>query len=196
MADRREDILQTIRIDFEEKIKSKSLDIGKKIEEKETEIKEKFLDKIDKLFKKAILEEKEIKYFLISPLESTLLTESYEVQLSLYTEEFYLQDEEYIEYFKIPFVFDDIDEEMKVFEKKVKENFSVVLDYEIKELRYSYIKGHKIFIMVFIAHFLKYIYELESFKNLKKEELKFLYGGYMDKITELFTYTEKGEQEK
>ena len=177
---------------MKEKIKEKGLKISIDIENNEEEIKNTFLEKVDKLFKKAIEENKEIQYFLISPLRSSIFTESYEVQLSIYTEEFYLQKEKYMEYFKIPFVFENIDIEMEQFNIKIKNNFKNILKFELEEIKQKYIEEHKMIVMLIAVHFLKYIYELESFKNLKKKDLSFLYGEYMDRVVKLFTY-EEGE---
>ncbi len=188
--DRREEIFEFIRRDFEEKIKEKGLKISVDIENNEEKIKNIFLEKVDKLFKRAIEENKEIQYFLISPLKSSIFTESYEVQLSIYTEEFYLQKQKYMEYFKIPFLFENIHIEMEQFNIKIKNNFKKVLKFELEEIKHRYIEEHKMIVMLIVVHFLKYIYDLESFKNLKKKDLNFLYGEYMDKSVKLFTYGE------
>lgn len=190
--DRRKEIFEFIKQDFEEKIKEKGLKISIHIENNEEEIKNTFLEKVDKLFKKAIEENKEIQYFLISPLRSSIFTKSYEVTLSIYTEEFYLQKEKYMEYFKIPYIFENIDVEMEQFNIKIKNNFKNILKFELEEIKQKYIEEHKMIVMLIAVHFLKYIYELESFKNLKKKDLSFLYGEYMDRVIKLFTY-EEGE---
>lgn len=190
--DRREEIFEFIKQDFQEKIKEKGLKISVDIENNEEEIKSIFLEKVDKLFRKSIEENKEIKYFLISQLKSSILTKSYEVLLSIYTEDFYLQKEKYMEYFKIPFLFENVDIEMEKFNTKIKNNFKKILKFELEEIKQKYIEEHKIIVMLITIHFLKYIYELESFKNLKKKDLSFLYGEYMDKAVELFKY-EEGE---
>lgn len=188
--DRRAQMFEILRISFEEKIKNKGIEISSKVEKNEDKIKEVFLNKIDTLFKKALSENKEIKYLLISPLNTSILTNSYEIMISIYTDAFYLQKEEYIEYLKIPFIFENIDYEMEEFKKILESRFTKIKEYEVKELKYKYVRGHNILVMIFISHFLNYVSELENFREIKENMLKALYGEYMDRSIELIDYKE------
>lgn len=173
-------MLEILRLSIEDKIKIKALEIKSKIEEEKESIKIEFLEKIELLLEKVINDNKKIRYILISPLNSSIITESYEVQIALYTNEFYFQKEEYIGYYKIPLIFDNIEEDMKELEKIVENNFTRIEKYEIKEIKYSYIKEHNVLIMLFINYFIKYLEEVEILKEIKEEELDILYGEYME----------------
>ena len=176
-----EKIFEILRLPIEDKIKIKTLEINNKIEEEKDNIKIKFLEKIELLLKKVSNDNKKVRYILISPLNSSIITESYEVQIAIYTNEFYFQKEEYIDYYKIPLIFDNIEEEMKEIEKIIEKNFTKVEKYEIKEAKYNYIKEHNILIMIFINYFIKYIEELNILKEVKEDKLDILYGEYMER---------------
>lgn len=178
---RLEKMLEVLRLPIEDKIKNKALEMKDKIEEEKESIKAEFLEKIELLLEKAITDNKKIRYILISPLNSSIITESYEIQIALYTNEFYFQKEEYIGYYKIPLIFDHIEEDMKELEKIVEKNFTRVEKYEIKEVKHKYIKEHNVLIMLFINYFIKYIEEIGILKEAKEEELDVLYGEYMEK---------------
>ena len=70
---------------------------------------------------------------------------------------------------------------MKELKKIVENNFTRVEKYEIKEVKYNYVKEHNVLIMLFINYFIKYIEELNILSNAKEEELEILYGEYMEK---------------
>ena len=93
-----EKILEILRLPIEDKIKRKALEINNKIEE--DNIKIKFLEKIELLLEKVFNDNKKVRYILISPLNSSIITGSYDIQIAIYTNEFYFQKEEYIDYYK------------------------------------------------------------------------------------------------
>ncbi len=187
MFNRKEEMLELLKLDFEEMLKKNSVEMLEKMEQNKDKIKVDFLSIINKLNAKVLNHNKKIKYFLISPLQSSIITESFEIQLAMYTKEFYLQKEEYIEYFKIPFLFDNINNDMICFEKKLKSNFTRLEKFEIKEIKQEYMKYHQSLIILFVIYIIKYIIDIESLQNIKDDKLTFIYGMYMDSTIELFS---------
>ena len=70
---------------------------------------------------------------------------------------------------------------MKDIEKIIEKNFTRVEKYEIKEIKYRYIKDHNILIMLFVNYFIKYIEDINILKEVKEDKLDILYGEYMEK---------------
>lgn len=176
-----EKILEILRLPIEDKIKMKALEINNKIEEEKDNIKINFLEKIELLLEKVFNDNKKVRYILISPLNSSIITGSYDIQIAIYTNEFYFQKEEYIDYYKIPLIFEKIEEEMKDIEKIIEKNFTRVEKYEIKEIKYRYIKEHNILIILFVNYLIKYIRDINILKEVKEDKLDILYGEYMEK---------------
>lgn len=70
---------------------------------------------------------------------------------------------------------------MKDIEKIIEKNFTRVEKYEIKEIKYRYIKEHNILIVLFVNYLIKYIEEISILQEVKEYKLDILYGEYMEK---------------
>ncbi len=124
---------------------------------------------------------KKVKYIIISILESSTLTKSYDLQVAFYGEKIYADDTPVYVYWKPMFVFSKLEEDMAFFKQKVSEKEVRVRDYEMDIIREKYIINHYFFILLFLLQIMPdLIVSDEHFSGIK-DGIQVMFGRYMEK---------------
>ena len=181
MKYRVDEIFKSLEEDMKTKILENIEKIKKNVQLKEEEIKNNLALKISSLLNNSAKEENEI-YIVISPLESSILTKSYEISLMLCNEEIYLDNKPIYTYFSIPYIFEYIDEDMKYFEKLMNNNFRNITTFEIKGFRLKYEKLYMDLYLFLVFYFIKTLKDEGLFLNIKCDKISFLYGKFMENL--------------
>jgi hypothetical protein len=130
---------------------------------------------------------KKIKYINIFFLQSSVITKSYDMQISLFDENFYFDNAEISEYWRPLFIMKYFDEDIGYFSELMKKRLPRVQDYEIEELRLKYAHDYFIVAGKFCKEIIPQILPLPSFEKMQKEDgFKILFGGYMDYASVLY----------
>lgn len=124
---------------------------------------------------------KRVQYVFISFLESSILTQSYDLQVAFYNEKTYLDDTPVYVYWKPLLVFSKVEEDMVFFKKKVLENVVRVRDYEMDVIRRKYLTNHYLQILLFLQLIMPSVLENNDSRNVFNDDLQVMFGRYMER---------------
>lgn len=183
-----EKVLEIISGQMESLVTKRILFISEKIKDNLEHILETLEAKIDELLKKAkelqqINALGKIQYIVAEYLLSSMVTKSYEFQLSVYDETLYIGEPCSV-YWTIPIVFEDVDGDIEELRNAASKEVLRIHDYEFEGVRKSYlILLHYHLMGLFFAEHLKSVIERADKYGLDFEEnTEILYGGYMDQM--------------
>lgn len=157
----------------------------------QNEILEQFCDKLQEGMEKCGGMAKGIKYVVISMLESSILTQSYDLQIAFYDQSLYLDAKAVYVYWKPEFLFAHVEEDLAFCRKKVAQKVVGIKEYEIEEIRGKYIANHYFLVFLLLKEMIFRIMNQDGKwpGNLPKDT-DFLFGRYMEKLMPL--YQKKG----
>lgn len=124
---------------------------------------------------------KKVKYVIISILESSTLTKSYDLQVTFYNEKIYADDAPVYVYWKPMFIFSKLEEDMAFFKKKVLEKEVRVKDYEMDIIREKYLINHYFFILLFLLQIVPDLFASDEQCSSFKDDIRVMFGRYMEK---------------
>ena len=137
-----------------------------------------------------------IKYLHIAFLRSSLLTESYNLKLSLYSEKFYMDKTETSIYWKPGFIFKYIDGDMAEAKELLikKSAITQISEFDLKELRYAYAQMYLPVCLPFIGDLVEGAMEIivqdEWEVPVMTDDFSVIYGGHMEKGYTVYPITE------
>lgn len=128
--------------------------------------------------------EKEICYLCIEFLLSSIVTRSYDFQISLYDERLHLDPKPCVVYWRPPILFDEVEEDMETILRELKSKVIALRADEVEESRKAYIlMCHYLLAEMFVEKYFKDTVLKSNLRELGKgKSLELLYGGYMDKM--------------
>ncbi len=123
---------------------------------------------------------KKVKYIIISVLESSLLTRSYDLQIAFYDEQLYLDEIPIFKYWKPMLIFSGIDEDMLFLKKKAR--IVRLKEQELDQIRKKYVMNHYFDTMLYLRQTVPPIIETKVEKyNCIENEIAVLFGRYMER---------------
>lgn len=135
----------------------------------------------------------ELKYVIISPLGSGVITRSYELQIALFDRNLYNDENPLCLYWTPKFIFKDIEEDMVTYRKMAAKEIIRLREDEVYEIRRRYALCHAYVSMLYINGIIRQVYDLPIWKEVAGEDAKVLYGTYMEQMIELGIAQEEGE---
>lgn len=157
----------------------------------QNEIMEQFCNKLQEGAEKSGEMAKGVKYVVISILESSILTKSYDLQIAFYDQSLYLDSKAVYLYWKPEFLFSYVEEDLLFCRKKMAQKVVGIKEYEIEEIRGKYIANHYFLVFLLLKEMIFRIMNQDEkwLGNLPKDT-DFLFGRYMEKLMPL--YQKKG----
>lgn len=132
-----------------------------------------------------------LKYMVISPLNSGVITKSYEFQIALYGKELYADENPLCFYWTPEFIYKDVEEDMTAYREQVSRKIIRLRNDEVNEIRRRYVLCHSYIAMLYMNKIMKRIKEISNWKQQAGAETKILYGTYMEQMVEIG----KGQEE-
>lgn len=124
---------------------------------------------------------KRIKYIIVSILESSILTQSYEMQIAFSDERMYLDEFPVYKYWKPPFIFSKVEEDICCLKKKASEKVARIKEYELAPIRKKYLFNHYFQVMLLLQWVLPDVFAHDAVQySCLDEDTKVLYGKYME----------------
>lgn len=127
---------------------------------------------------------KNLKFIIISPLNSGVITKSYEMQVALFGEELYADENPLCFYWIPKFIYNDVETDMNLYQEKASKKIIRLRKDEVSEIRRRYVLCHAYISMFFIDKVIKKLAELSVWTRVGKDT-KILYGTYMEKMVEI-----------
>jgi hypothetical protein len=146
----------------------------------------------DELLKRGIelqrkLEKGKMGFISIFFLRSSIITESYEIMISMYEKGYYFDRKPLSISWKPMFIMKYFIDDMKYFEKAIKSKIIRVQKSEINKVKMHYCEDYFQVIKEFFLNYIDEITSLNSFKELEKEEdIKITLGEFMDQNIVLY----------
>lgn len=128
-----------------------------------------------------------VQYVAVSYLLSSTITKSYEFQLSLMSEQYFLDPIESCVYWSPRWLFADVDKDWDVLFNRVRKDIIRLHPYELDQIWRSYICSFYYGLTaLFVAEHVKAAAILGGLENLRlAREVSFIYGGIMDQFVQL-----------
>lgn len=127
----------------------------------------------------------ELKYIIISPLGSGVITRSYELQIALFDQNLYNNENPICLYWTPEFIFKDVEEDMVTYRKKAAKEIIRLREDEVYEIRRRYALCHAYVAMRYMNGIIRQIYSLPVWEEAACDDTKVLYGTYMEQMMEL-----------
>ena len=125
---------------------------------------------------------KTVKYIVISILESSNLTKSYELQIAFFTEKMYSDEFPIYVYWKPMFIFSKVEEDMLMFKKKAAEKIVRIKEYELDAIRKEYLLNHYYQVLLFLRQIMPDAIEYGcDHHNCIAQDVTVLLGRYMER---------------
>lgn len=125
----------------------------------------------------------EVKYLSVFHLKSSLITKSYQYQICLTDELFYLDQKQIVADWIPEVIYDQLAEEQKLLVKYLMKKFVRLQEYEVTYLMQKLVEEYKKVIEVYLANIVSYMTASETYQSLqKKNPFLFLYGDYLGEI--------------
>ena len=139
-----------LKIRFEEREET----VRKKCMAHKTEIYQDFAGIMCKGFGRCQKMGKKIKYIIVSILESSVLTKSYDMQIAFLDERMYLDEHPVCQYWTPMYIFSGVEEDMLFLKKKASEKVVRLKDYELDPVRKKYLFNHYFQTVLFLQRIL------------------------------------------
>ncbi len=128
---------------------------------------------------------KELQYIVISPLNSGVITRSYEFQIALFDQDLYIEENPLCAYWTPTFIYRDIEEDIMLYRQKASKEIIRLREDEIYEIRRRYTLCHAYITMFYLNKIVRKVYELPIWSEIAVQDIKVLYGAYMEQMVEL-----------
>lgn len=176
---------------LEERIKKNTDEIMSYYLQHEVEIQEEFVKTIFQGLKEGKKRKKEIQYILISMLNSSIVTKSYEYEMAFYDNRFYLDEKPICLYFKLKFLFDFFEEDMKDLKKKLGGCVIRLQEYEVNEIGKEYVLNYYALGTVLLKQMAEQSFLVlgemkEEVVSSLSKDVVILFGRYMEKPMKLW----------
>ncbi len=176
---------------LEERIKKNTDEIMNYYLQHEVEIQEEFVKTIFQGLKEGKKRKKEIQYILISMLNSSIVTKSYEYEMAFYDNRFYLDENPICLYFKLKFLFDFFEEDMKGLKKKLGGCVIRLQEYEVNEIGKEYVLNYYALGTVLLKQMAEQSFLVlgemkEEVVSSLSKDVVILFGRYMEKPMKLW----------
>lgn len=132
-----------------------------------------------------------LKYMVISPLNSGVITKSYEFQFALYGKELYVDENPLCFYWTPEFIYKDVEEDMAAYREQVAREIIRLRNDEVNEIRRRYVLCHSYIAMFYMNKIMEKVKGISSWKQQAGDDAKILYGTYMEQMVEIG----KGQEE-
>lgn len=127
-----------------------------------------------------------IQYAVISYLYSSIITKSYDFQISFYDDLLYLDPIESCIYWCPNFIFRYIDEDICFLKKALQATFIRIRDYEIDDIRRRYVEEYLTLAASLFQNNIVEILKACNIDELKlDDEVQILFGGYIDNLLKI-----------
>lgn len=187
---------------FLELMESRYLETRQKIkhsyEKNKKSIDASFLELVKQLLQKGIEkqkkgEKKRISFLTFYQLNTSIQRKSYEIQMNLYSAQFYYEKEDIYALWRPDFLYEYVEEDMEYFKKKAGQEIFQIRYPKLEEARLLYTSALSMLFLSYLKEWIPEIISLSEFKELEKEKgFQILYGQYMGKLFCL--YEEKEEK--
>ena len=134
-----------------------------------------------------------LKYVIISPLSSGVITKSYELQIALFDQDLYINENPLCFYWTPEFIYRDVDEDMAAYRKTAAKEIIRLREDEINEVRRRYVLCHAYICMLYMDKIVREVFETSIWKKVATDDVQVLYGTYMEQMVELGTALEEEE---
>lgn len=134
-----------------------------------------------------------LKYVIISPLSSGVITKSYELQIALFDQDLYLNENPLCFYWTPEFIYRDVDKDIEAYRKTASQEMIRLRKDEVNEVRRRYVLCHAYISMFYMDKIIREIFKMSIWKKVVSEDAKVLYGTYMEQMVELGTVRKEGE---
>ena len=176
---------------LEERIKKNTDEIMSYYLQHEVEIQTEFVKTIFQGLKESKKRKKEIQYILISMLNSSIVTKSYEYEMAFYDKRFYLDENPICLYFKLKFLFDFFEEDMKDLKKKLEGCVIRLQEYEVNEIGKEYVLNYYALGTVLLKQMVEQSFLVlgemkEEVVSSLSNDVVILFGRYMEKPMKLW----------
>ena len=94
---------------------------------------------------------KNLKYIIISPLNSGVITRSYEMQVALFDERLYADENPMCFYWVPEFLYKEVERDMNRYEEEASKEIIRLRKYEVNEIRRRYVLCHAYISMFFLV---------------------------------------------
>lgn len=122
------------------------------------------------------------KYLFFHYLHSSTLMKNYRIKICLYNEKLYMDEEAASNWWRPPYIYDFIENDVNLFEKELKKEFVGVKPWQMEEFRIKYANQ---FIAV-LGFILQMIFQDERLADvLKRFEIAPFFGEFMGKAIKL-----------
>ena len=171
---------------FEVRFKESQEKIYRDFEERRTEVYQNFVNVIYEGIAQCQLMSKKVKYIIISILESSTMTKSYDLQVAFYDEKIYADDTPVYIYWKPMLAFSKLEEDMTFFKLKVSEKEVRVKDYEMDIIREKYLINHYFFVLLFLLQTVPDLFANDKQCSSIKDDFQVMFGRYMEKTVLIY----------
>lgn len=134
-----------------------------------------------------------LRYIIISPLSSGVITKSYEFQIALFDEKLYLNENPMCVYWTPKFIFNDVEIDMLLYKQMVPKEIIRLRENEVNEIRRRYVLCHDYIAMFYMDKIMKKVRQLPIWRKVAANDVKVLYGTYMEKMVEIGKTEEDGK---
>ncbi len=139
-------------------------------------------------------QEKNLKYVIISPLSSGVITRSYELQIALFDQELYVEENPLCAYWTPKFIYKDMEEDMALCREKVSKEIIRIREDEVYEMHRRYALCHAYAVMFYMDEIMWKVYELPVWLKIAVQDVKIMYGTYMERMMEIGKIRKEEEQ--
>lgn len=166
---------------FEVRFKESQEKIYRDFEKRRTEVYQNLVNVIYEGIAQCQQMSKKVKYIIISILESSTITKSYDLQVAFYDEKIYADDTPVYVYWKPMLTFSKLEEDMAFFKQKVSEKEVRVKDYEMDIIREKYLINHYFFILLFLLQIVPGLFANDKQCSSITNDFQVMFGRYMEK---------------
>lgn len=138
----------------------------------------------------------QIHYFSVFYLQSSAITESYDFAIALMNERYCLDENGLLLFWCPRCFFQTIDADIRCFEKDARETWIRVRSYELEEIRRAYVNNlYQLAGFFFGEESLSAAVDAGIGRLDCCEEVKFVFGGYMDQAVQFASYRKREKNE-
>lgn len=123
---------------------------------------------------------KKVKYVVFSTLESSILTQSYDLQIAFFDENIYLDENAVYVYWRPCFLRAQIDSDMQALYKRAAQTIIRIREYEIEQIRRKYVVNYYFAVFVLLKDMIPRILEKDKELLELMRDASFEFGRYME----------------
>lgn len=179
--DRMEQLNEIARICLKQRYRDRMEGIKGYYSVHKDEIWEQYEDKIKEGAEECERQGRKVEYVIISMLDSSLLTKSFEMQIAFYDEHTYLDETPICQYWSPGFLFDSVENDMSYLRGKASSKIIKLRDYETDGIMKKYVMNYYYHAFLIIREMTPEILErLSTNYDCMSGNIQVLFGKYMD----------------